>query len=188
MTAAHSDQQSSRAAGQPGDRTTKQPGNGVTEQPGSRATGRRLGITLIELLVAMAIVAAIVGIAYPSFTSGLAGIRLRTSIDRVGAFFSSVRQAADRRQQPAVLTVEPEANRLTAFTVDEGWKDELVFDNSLKIAFPKKRFVRVLLPASPPPRFRLLLEADSGGRAGLEINILTGVPEPWDLEKGELEP
>ena len=76
---------------------------------GSRLEVRRLngsterGITLIELLVAMAIVALMVSISYPTMTRGLDGIRLKTAVDRAGTFFNAARQGG--RPPPAACAV-----------------------------------------------------------------------------------
>ena len=153
---------------------------------GSRLEVRRLngsterGITLIELLVAMAIVALMVSISYPTMTRGLDGIRLKTAVDRAGTFFNAARQAADRRQRPVQFTVDPERNQLTTLSADGSWEDHLVLDERTKVAFPSKVQSLILYPGDPPPEFRLFLKAPDGTGAGLKINVFTGVPEEWD--------
>ena len=152
--------------------------NGSTAQPLNSST--ESGITLIELLVVVAIISLMVSISYPTLTRGLDGVRLKTSVGQAGAFFSRVRQAADRRQQPVQLTVDPKQNRLTALAVDGGWDDELAFENRIRVAFPAQPSSLILYPGHPAPRFRLLLANESGGRDGLQVNVFTGVPENWD--------
>ena len=152
--------------------------NGSTAQRLNRST--ESGITLIELMVVMGIIALMVSIAYPTLTRGLDGIQLKTSVAQAGAFFNSVRQAADRRQQPVQLTVDPEQNRLIAVAVDGGWDDQLAFDNRIRVVFPAQPASLILYPGHPAPRFRLLLANESGGREGLQVNVFTGVPENWD--------
>ena len=128
----------------------------------------------------MGIIALMVSIAYPTLTRGLDGVRLKTSVGQAGAFFNSVRQAADRRQQPVQLTVDPKGNRLIALAVDGGWDDQLAFEGRIHVAFPAQPASFILYPGHPAPRFRLLLANESGGRDGLQVNVLTGVPESWD--------
>ena len=165
--------------------------NGPIPQPNDGSTAQRLnrstdsGITLIELLVVMGIITLMVSIAYPTLTRGLDGLQLKTSVGQAGAFFNSVRQAADRRQQPVQLTVDPKQNRLTAVAVDGGWDDELVFDGRIRVVFPAQPASLMLYPGHPSPRFRLLLANESGGRNGLQVNVFTGVPENWDGETVE---
>ena len=156
----------------------------TSDSPRSRINSSR-GITLIELMVVMGIIALMVSISYPTLTRGLDGIQLKTSVGQAGAFFNSVRQAADRRQQPVQLTVDPEQNRLIAVAVDGGWDDQLVFDGRIRVAFPAQPASLILYPGHPAPRFRLLLANESGGRDGLQVNVFTGVPENWDGEMVE---
>ena len=137
------------------------------------------GVTLIELLIVMAIVAVVVGIAYPNVTAGLDGIRLKTSADRAGAFWSAARQRADRYQQVVQLIVDPKKNELRAASVDGQWKDALAFDQHLSIRRPGERASYFLYPGSPSPKFELLLGAEDDTVAGVRVNILTGVPEEW---------
>ena len=51
----------------------------------------------VILLVVMAIVSAMMAIAYPNVTSGLEGVRLKTTVDRAGQFWIEARQHADPR-------------------------------------------------------------------------------------------
>ena len=143
------------------------------------------GITLIELLIVMGIIALMVSISYPTLTRGLDGVQLKTSVGQAGAFFSRVRQAADRRQQPVQFTVDPKENRLVAIAVDGGWDEQLAFENRIRVAFPSQPASFMLYPGHPAPRFRLLLANESGGRDGLQVNVFTGVPENWDGETVE---
>ncbi len=160
---------------------------------GSRLSGSRLngsterGITLIELLVTITIVALMVSISYPTMTRGLDGIRLKTAVDRAGTFFNAARQAANRRQEPVQFTVDPERNQLTTLSADGDWEDRLVLDESTEVAFPPKIQSLILYPGDPPPEFRLFLKTHDGSGAGLKVNVFTGVPEEWggpqDLER-----
>jgi prepilin-type N-terminal cleavage/methylation domain-containing protein len=155
---------------------------------GLRARPRRAerGITLIELLVAMAIVALMLGIAFPSMTAGLDSIVLHTDMDRAGTFFSQARLSADRLQQPVQLTSDPEKGQLTAVSVDGSWEDTLAFSSRVHVAFPAKKQSVILHPSTPAPQYRLLLESERGTRAGLSINIFTGTPEEWKPSEEDL--
>jgi hypothetical protein len=127
----------------------------------------------------MAIVALLVGIAYPNVTAGLDGIRLKTAADRAGSFWSAARQRADRYQQVVQVVIDPQKNELRAVSVDGQWRDSLPFDGKLHVKQPPKRAVYFLYPGSPSPKFELLLTSGEKSAAGVRVNILTGVPEPW---------
>ncbi len=143
---------------------------------GSRLTSAA-GLSLIELLIVMAIVGLMLGIAYPNVSSGLDGIRLKTSISRAGAFWASARQRADRFQEVVQVTVDPAGQELRALAADSAWRDSYKLDPSIRIAGLKEPVHYLLYPGTPSPQFELFLEASSGGRGGLRVNVLTGVPE-----------
>ncbi|MBI1354897.1 MAG: prepilin-type N-terminal cleavage/methylation domain-containing protein [Acidobacteria bacterium] len=162
----------------------REPSTADRGRPRFSVAGSRLpataGLSLIELLIVMAIVGLMLGIAYPNVTSGLDGIRLKTSVSRAGAFWAAARQRADRFQEVVQVTVDPKANEVRALGAETGWKDALRLDASIHIAGLKQAQSYLLYPGTPSPQFELFLEADSGGRSGLRVNLLTGVPEEVD--------
>jgi type II secretory pathway pseudopilin PulG len=158
---------------------------GSTDQRINRSTVPRInrstvaGITLVELLVVVALIGLMLSISYPTLTTGLDGFRLRSAVDRAGAFFQQARLEADRRQHPVQLTADPETNQLRALAVDASWRKSLDFADGVRLVQPPRPQSWVLFPGAPPPRVRLLLEAQTGGRRGLSINVFTGVAEDW---------
>lgn len=141
------------------------------------------GITLIELLIVMAIVSLMLGIAYPNVTAGLEGIRLKTTVDRAASFWADARQRADRFQEVVQVTIDPEKSEVRAMSAHSLWKETFEIGDGLSFAAPEKESSYMLYPGSPSPQFRLVLETASGGRSGLKVNILTGLPEQWDGDK-----
>ena len=158
------------------------PFNGHDARPTSSAarSSRRRGITLIEVLVTVAIIAMMLGISYPTFTRGLDGIRLQTSISRAGTFFHRARQEAVRSQGPVQLLVDPDKQRLSAAAIEDGWRGEFQLEDGIRVIFPSQRARLILYPGHPPLDFRLILVNRAGARAGLKVNVLTGVPERWE--------
>lgn len=152
----------------------------MSRSPKSGRFGSTSGITLIEMLVVVGIVALVMAIAFPNVTSGLDGIRLKTTTDRVGSFWSSARQRADRFQTPVQVTVDPFANELRAAAVTNDWSDSFDLTNRIHVVglIGPRRYL--IYPGTPSPAFQLMLEAESGGQSGIKINVFTGVPEDWD--------
>ena len=138
------------------------------------------GITLIELLVTLAIIALILSIAWPNLTTGIDGIRLRTSIDDVAVFFTEARNMSDRLQVPVQISVLPEDDRLHAVTIDGAWQNVYDLPDRIHILIPQVAGTVLLFPGTPTPGLRLLLEAEQGPQRGLRFNIFTGVAETWD--------
>ena len=156
------------------------------------------GITLLELLVAMAIAGMIMAVSFPSVIAGLDGIRLQTTARRVGAFINLARAAADRDQLPVEIRIEPASNRLSALSADGSWGRELKMEPGVRIAGapavsapagqegqqgpqPVQDDAQgaswVLLPGVPAPRFSVRLVSERGRSVMVTLDPLTGVPE-----------
>ena len=148
------------------------------------------GITLLELMVAMAIVAMIMAISFPTFTAGLDGVRLQGSARRVGAFLNLARGRADREQLPVEIRIDLDQSQLSAATADGRWERALDLGEGVRIAAvwppvevdPKLRRFMVL-PGVPAPRFRVQLESGRGRSLTVSVDPLTGSPQIEDSAK-----
>src|SRR5215471_5169700 len=81
------------------------------------------GITLLEMLVVVAIIGLMVGLAYPSLSAGLDSVRMVSATDSVAAFLNSAVTRAQRRQQAVALEVSPRENMLAMYTNEAGRKE-----------------------------------------------------------------
>lgn len=133
----------------------------------------------------MAIVAAMMAVAYPNVTSGLEGIRVRSAASQAGAFWATARQRADRFQEVVQVTVDPKARALRAVSAVGDWSESLELEAGMFIATPEEPRSWLLYPGTPSPQFALVLEGEQGARAGVKVHVLTGVPEEWDGEAAE---
>ena len=93
---------------------------------------------------------------------------------------------ADRRQEPVHLIVDPELRSVIAISLDRGWQDIYKLPDRIRVEMPSERTSVLLFPGAPAPRLRMMLSAETGGRAGLQVNIFTGVPELWMGEEERL--
>ena len=141
------------------------------------------GITLVELLVGLAIIALILSIAWPNLTTGIDGIRLRTAVDNIAVFFTEARNMSDRLQTPVQITALPKEDRLQAVTIDGAWRNVYDLPERIHILVPREPGAVILFPGAPTPGLRLLLEAEHGAQAGLRFNIFTGVAEKWEPDE-----
>ncbi len=143
--------------------------------------GGRGGITLIELLVAMAIAGMMVAIAYPSLTGGLDGIRLRTAGQSVAAFLNNAHGRAERDQAPVEVLIDPGRNQMSAQSLDGKWERAVNLAEGVRIAEVRpaaepgpRRFV--ILPGVPAPGVRVRLETFRGRSLVAGLDPVTGVP------------
>ena len=156
-----------------------------TWRSGQRAAGDRTterGITLVELLVVMAIIAFMMAVAYPNVTSGLEGIRLKSEVSDVSVFWAAARQRADRYQEVIQVTADPKKGELRAVSAESDWGQLMTLEDGLAMAEPKEPLSWMLFPGTPSPEFRILVAGELGAQAGVKVNVLTGVPEDWDGE------
>ena len=65
----------------------------------------RRGITLVEMVVVVAIIALIVAISFPAATAGLENVRMVSAGDSVATFLNAAVNRAERHQQPVELII-----------------------------------------------------------------------------------
>jgi type II secretory pathway pseudopilin PulG len=145
------------------------------------------GITLLELLVTMAIIIMVVAIAFPSFLSGLDGIRLQAAGRSMAAFLNVARGEADREQLPVEIRIDPGQNQISALSADGSWEREVRLEDGVRMASvggagppdgaPEMAVRRFLvLPGVPPPRMQVRLETERGRSLAVSVDPLTGTP------------
>src|SRR5579872_1169328 len=90
-----------------------------------RASNRTRGVTLIEMMVVVAIIAVVAGISLPSVTSGIDSVRLATASQSIATFLNSAVNRAERRQKPVELVILPRENRLTMYSDEPRYERDL---------------------------------------------------------------
>jgi type IV fimbrial biogenesis protein FimT len=78
------------------------------------------GLTLIELLLALAIVAVLATLALPSFGSMAARHRLKAAAEHLAMDLAELRQQSAQRQQPMHLDLQPGVQWCYALAVQRG--------------------------------------------------------------------
>src|SRR5689334_21862186 len=71
------------------------------------ATNRQSGVTLLELMVVVTLIAIVAGLSYPAAAAGVDSLRLRSAADRVVAFLDTSIERAERRQQVMEIRISP---------------------------------------------------------------------------------
>ncbi len=149
---------------------------------------RQGGVTLIEMLIVMALIALIAGMAAPSVSAGLDSLRLRSTSDAIVGFLNTAVSRADTRQQVVEIVISPQEGTLTATSGDHA------FHQSLEIASPVKilsitpglaadiedqggprRFL--IYPGGTVPKITIEIGNSRGRTRLISIDPVTGVPK-----------
>jgi prepilin-type N-terminal cleavage/methylation domain-containing protein len=130
------------------------------------------GVTLLEALIVVALIGMIAGLSYPSVSSGLDTLRLRSTSDSMVSFLNIALEHADRRQRVVEVIVSPHENLLLSHTADLSFTNRLEIPAQLRIVS-----VQPPLPAGGDPeeaRHFLLYPGGSVPRIAIEISTLQG--------------
>lgn len=138
------------------------------------------GITLVEMMIVVTIVALIAGISFPSVASGVDAIRLRSASDEIVSFFTQAVNQAERKQKALELRVTPKQNKLTARSIDLSIDKTVVVEDPVRIVavqggVDERRFL--IYPGGAVPGVKIELETQAHRRRTIEIDPVTGLAE-----------
>ena len=142
------------------------------------------GVTLLELLLVVTIIALLAAVTFPTASAGLDSLRLRTSAQRVMSLLNLALDRADRIQQVVEIRISPEENAISARSSD------LSLNRTVEIAAPihitsagealatgatesQRRYL--LYPGGTPPRISIELESSAGRKRVVAVDPLTGM-------------
>jgi len=94
--------------------------------PARRAHSHESGLTIIEMLIVVTIVGLLAGLTYPSISSGLDSIRLRTTADSVASFLTQAMTRVERTQLPVELVILPAEGRLEMHGLRPGFDGRFI--------------------------------------------------------------
>ncbi|HVV45895.1 MAG TPA: prepilin-type N-terminal cleavage/methylation domain-containing protein [Bryobacteraceae bacterium] len=136
------------------------------------------GVTLIEMLIVVVIIAVIAGVSFPALASGLASVRLSSASGSTASFLTSTMNRVDRREIAAAVVVMPRESEIAVYTAASGEKPERTLRMPQGIAIEGEESRRFLLqPGGAFPRISLVLRNQKGSRRSVRIDPATGVPE-----------
>jgi prepilin-type N-terminal cleavage/methylation domain-containing protein len=146
------------------------------------------GITLIEMLIVMALIALIAGMATPSLSAGLDSLRLRSSSDAIIGFLNTALARADTRQQVVEILISPADGTITAVSADQGFKKRLEIVSPIKIlsvqpeleadAGDQNQARRFLVyPGGSVPKIAIEIGNSKGRKRLVSIDPVTGIPQ-----------
>ncbi|MGI8744581.1 MAG: pilus assembly FimT family protein [Bryobacteraceae bacterium] len=144
---------------------------------------RQSGVTLIELLVVLTIASLIVGISFPSVTSGLDTLRLNGTANDIVGFMNTGLSRAERRQQVVEVTISRPENTLWMRSSDAGFTRKLVMPEGVTITkilpeLPEETEaprVFMLYPGGTVPPFGVVLINRRHVERLVQVDPMTGV-------------
>ncbi len=147
---------------------------------GARPTEK--GVTLLEMLVVVGIVAILLGVSYPSIAASIDAVRLATAADSTAAFLNSALNRAEQRHQVLELTIARRKNEMTLRSADPAFVRKLEYPAGVKIAqiLPggeDEARVFYLIPGGSSPRVGVQLVNERGAKRTVRVNPITGAPE-----------
>lgn len=153
---------------------------------------RSRGITILEMMVVVAIISLMVGLMFPSITSGLDGIKLNTASDEVASFLNGAMERANRRNTPvevsflfaerAILLRSTEAGFERRLDLPQGVLLEKVLPEN--IAYSGMPRVILIYPGGTVPRIGVQIATGQGRRRIIRIDPITGTPIVERLASG----
>jgi prepilin-type N-terminal cleavage/methylation domain-containing protein len=142
------------------------------------------GVTLIEMLIVVTIIALVAGLSLPSISSGLDSIRLRSASDSIVSLLNTSLDRADRRQQAIEILISPHDNSISARSADQSFTRRLDLSDPVRIATVQpaveadpnqpRRFL--IYPGGAVPGISINLATTSGHKRTVAIDPITGVP------------
>jgi len=145
---------------------------------------RESGLTVLEMLIVVAIIGLLAGLTFPSVTSGLDSLRLRSAADSVASFLSQAIVRVERSQEPVEITFFRGEGRLELRTFDPKFARSLKLEEGVTILHihpeipgdPETARSVVLPPGTTLPRLGVELINRRGQRRLVRIDPLTAMP------------
>jgi len=152
------------------------------------------GVTLIEALIVVALIAMIAAVSFPAVGAGLDTLRLRSTSDAIVSFLNIALDHADRRQQAVEVIVSPRDNTMLSRTADLGFQrtleiPELIHIVSIKPALPisvdpqqPRHFL--LYPGGSVPGISIEISTLQGRKRLVSVDPVTGSPRAEPVPEG----
>jgi prepilin-type N-terminal cleavage/methylation domain-containing protein len=143
------------------------------------------GVTLIELMVVVALISLMVGISFPTITSGIDSLRLNAATNGVVSFLNSGLDRAERRQQMVEITVSKSASSLEMRSSEKAFERKLALPDGVSITHvlpepedgdPNALRTFILYPGGTVPGFGIELINRRKVQRIVRVDPITGVP------------
>jgi prepilin-type N-terminal cleavage/methylation domain-containing protein len=142
------------------------------------------GVTLIEMMVVVALIALMAGISYPAITSGIDSMRLKAATNSVVSFLNAGLSRAERRQQVVEITISKLDNSIEMHSSVPGFSRKLPMPQGISIVQvlpplpenPDAPRMFFLYPGGTVPPFGVQLINRRNVQRVVRVDPITGVP------------
>lgn len=147
----------------------------------------RAGITLVEMLIVVALIALLSAISYPSAVAGIDALRLRSASNEVVSFLNTALEQASRHQQVVELRISPKENAMAARSADSTFVRGAAIEEPVRILSVQpalengtgngetRRFL--LYPGGSIPRIGVEIGTRDGRKRMVSVDPITGAPQ-----------
>ncbi len=147
-------------------------------------TGSKSGITLLEMVVVVSIIALMVGLSFPSISAGLDSVRMSSATGSVAAFLNSAVTHAQRRQQAVELVISPREGLLAQYSNEPGYQRQLKLPDGIVVEAvlpdagqsPEEPRRFLLMPGGTMPGIGIQLANRRDGHRLVKLDPMTGYP------------
>jgi len=143
------------------------------------------GVTLMEMMVVVLIIAIAATIAFPAVNSGIESLRLKSASDSIAAFLNSGLNRAERRQQLVEIAISLADNNIVMRSEDPNFVRTLAMPEGVTITKIHPEIIGteeterryVLYPGGTIPRLGVEIANRRGQRRIVRVDPITGVPQ-----------
>jgi prepilin-type N-terminal cleavage/methylation domain-containing protein len=141
------------------------------------------GVTLIEMLIVVTLIAIMVGIAFPAVGAGVDSLRMTSAADGVAAFLQTAVNRTERHQQMMELSISRTDNAMVVqspeferrYKLPEGVAiAEILPAEPIDPNLPRRY---LLYPGGAPPRIAVRLVNQRGAERIVSLDPVTGIPQ-----------
>jgi hypothetical protein len=151
---------------------------------GNKHRRYRRGITLMETMVVVFLIALLAAISFPAVTSGIDSLRMRQATDTISSVLNQCLQRAERQQTPVELIFDRTSNALYVGGVGPAPPKRIALPQGVTMAAilpiapmgPEERRMILLMPGAAVPRIGVLLVNAKRQQRIVSVDPVTGVP------------
>jgi len=151
----------------------------------NRRRSNSAGVTLIEMLIVVAIIGLMVGVLFPSASSGVDSLRLNEASNKLVNFFNDALNRAERREQAVEISISKVERTLSirspglgekTFSLPQGISIAAILPEQEQVESPEPPRRFMVYPGGTVPRVGVEIVNSRGARRIVRVDPITGVP------------